>query len=129
MASQQDGHAVRLRLLRRLVERAKTDVLFFNNHVRGQEPWNAQRLLTRRLAERREMNERESIHLNLADFVVAVERVLDRRLCMLPAAACFLLPRPASMGSANLVVHAANFVAPPSPNQLPSAAHSCSRGG
>jgi|SRR5450631_13278 len=98
-------------------------------NVRGQEPWNEQRLLTRRLAERRKMNERESIHLNLADFVVAVERVLDRRLCMLPAAACFLRRRPASMGSANLVVHAANFVAPPSPNQLPSAAHSCSRGG
>ena len=31
--------------LRRLVEAAKTGVLFFNNHVRGQAPRNAQRLL------------------------------------------------------------------------------------
>jgi uncharacterized protein YecE (DUF72 family) len=31
--------------LRRLVERAKTGVLFFNNHVRGQAPRNAQKLL------------------------------------------------------------------------------------
>ena len=31
--------------LRRLVERAKTGVLFFNNLVRGQAPRNAQKLL------------------------------------------------------------------------------------
>jgi hypothetical protein len=70
------------------------------------------------------MNERESIHLNLADFVVAVERVLDGRLCMLPRAPCFLRPRPASLGSTRLVVHAENFVVPPLPNRLPSAASS-----
>jgi uncharacterized protein YecE (DUF72 family) len=31
--------------LRRLVDAAKTGVLFFNNHVRGQAPRNARRLL------------------------------------------------------------------------------------
>ena len=31
--------------LRRLIEAAKTGVLFFNNHVRGQAPRNARRLL------------------------------------------------------------------------------------
>jgi Uncharacterized conserved protein len=31
--------------LRRLIEGAKTGVLFFNNHVRGQAPRNARRLL------------------------------------------------------------------------------------
>ena len=70
------------------------------------------------------MNERESIQLNLADFVVAVERVLDRRLCMLPAAGYFFRHRPTSMASASLAVHAANFVAPRSPDRLPSAASS-----
>jgi hypothetical protein len=75
------------------------------------------------------MNERESIQLNLADFLVAVERVLDGCLSMLPSAAYFLRPRPASLGSTSLVVHDANLVAPRSPNRLPSAAHGCSRGG
>ena len=31
--------------LRRLVEDAKTGVMFFNNHVRGQAPRNARRLM------------------------------------------------------------------------------------
>ena len=31
--------------LRQLIEDAKTGVLFFNNHVRGQAPRNARRLL------------------------------------------------------------------------------------
>jgi hypothetical protein len=70
------------------------------------------------------MNGRESIHLSLADFVVAVERVLDRRLCMLPAAAYFLRRQPTSVASGSLVVHAENFVAPRSPDRLPSGASS-----
>ena len=72
---------------------------------------------------------RIAVQLNFADFVVAVERVLDGCLSMLPAAAYFLRPRPASLGSTSLVVHAANLVAPCSPNRLPSASHGCSRGG
>jgi hypothetical protein len=75
------------------------------------------------------MNERESIQLNLADFVVAVDRVLYGCLSMLPAAGYFLRPRPASLGSTRLVVHDASFLAPRSPNRLPSATHGCSRGG
>jgi hypothetical protein len=57
------------------------------------------------------MNERESIQLNLADFVVAVERVLDGCLSMLPSAGYFLPPRPASLGGTSLVVHGANCAA------------------
>jgi hypothetical protein len=76
------------------------------------------------LADGRKMNTQEMIHLSLADFVVAIARVLDGRMCMLPTAASFLRRRPASLGGTSLVVHAENFVAPRSPDRLPSAASS-----
>jgi hypothetical protein len=70
------------------------------------------------------MNTREIIHLNIADFVVEVERVFDGRLRVLPAAADFLRRQFTSMGSGDLVIRAENFVAPRSPDRLPSAASS-----
>jgi hypothetical protein len=76
------------------------------------------------LPDGREMNTQEMIHFSLADFLVAIARVLDGRMCMLPVAAYFLRPRPASLGSTSLVVHAENFVAPRSPDRLASAASS-----
>ena len=45
------------------------------------------------------MNERESVQLDLMDSVMAVGRVLDGCLNILPAAAHFLRPRPASLVS------------------------------
>jgi hypothetical protein len=70
------------------------------------------------------MNTQEMIHLSVADLVVAVERVIDGNLSMLPAADFFLCHQPTSIGSAGLVAHAENFVAPRSPDRLPSAASS-----
>jgi hypothetical protein len=56
------------------------------------------------------MNERESIQLNLADFVVAVERVLDGCLSMPPAAAYFFRRQPTRIGSGDQVSEPATAI-------------------
>ena len=75
----------------RMARHTRHGLVFFNNHVRAQAPQNARqmlRLLRGKRLQRRNgrstgrmaMSERAIIHLNVADFAVAVERTLDRRL-------------------------------------------------